>query len=346
MRFLKILLLFLLIYGDIVGADEKSHKGEDPVVFMYHRFGEKTFPSTNIRMEQFEFQMKYLKDNSYTVWPLSKIINALVEHKEIPQKTVALTMDDAYISVYTRAYPILKKYDFPFTVFVNSQPIDRHYKNYMSWDQMKEMASHGAEFADHTYTHAYLLQGKHESKDAWQKRVSDEILIAQKEIQEHLGENTNTAVKMLCYPFGEYSQDVIDLVKSLGYYGVAQTPGPLSEQVDLMQIPRFPMSEKYATKEGFLLKLHTKAFDIGKIIPLEPMVSSQNPPVLTLTFSTPIKNINCYSANGEKIEAKWISENELQVKAKSALKPPRDHYTCTAKKDGDWYWYSHIWIIK
>ncbi len=60
----------------------------------------------------------------------------------------------------------------------------------------------------------------------------------------------------------------------------------------------------------------------------------------------PLKNLACYTSNGEAITLKWISKTEIEVQAPKQLKPPRDKYTCTAPaKDGKWYWYSHLWII-
>jgi hypothetical protein len=106
-------------------------------VLMYHRFGEDKYPSTNIRIEQFEAHLDFISKGNYTVLPLSKIVDHLQQGLDLPDKTVAITIDDAYQSVFTEARPRLKARNFPYTVFVATQPVDRNQPGYMSWDQIR-----------------------------------------------------------------------------------------------------------------------------------------------------------------------------------------------------------------
>lgn len=350
MKVVVYLMIFFYLFESFLFASRVDDGSEDTgsaVIFMYHRFGEKTYPSTNIRLEQFEYQLNYLKDNYYNVWPLSKILSYMIDKKKIPPKTVAISMDDAYRSVYTKAYQRLKEKHFPFTVFVNTFPIDRKSKNYMSWDQMREMSKNGAEFANHTLTHPFLLKNSSESTEEWTARVKKEVTKAQERLQQELGSGTNENPKMLAYPFGEYSEQTVGLIKSLGYVGVSQTSGPVDQNTDLMAITRFPMSESFATEQGFLLKLNTLPLPIRSVLPTQTLIEDENPPTLHVKLRRPLKDMLCYTSNGDKIDMKWISDTEAEVKAKSRLLPPRDHYTCTARaEEGKWYWYSHLWVFK
>ena len=312
------------------------------VVFMYHRFGESRYPSTNIKMEQFAFQLEYLKKHHYNVWPLSKIVTQLKAGKTLPPKTVALTMDDAYKSVYTRAFPILKRYNFPFSVFVNTKPVDRHYGAFMTWDQMREMRAYGAEFGNHTMTHpsfvSLLPLGHTKMKEA----ITKELQGAEKRLRKELG---SAYVKIVAYPFGEYTNEIRDIVSDLEYTACAQMGGVLTSQTNFAEIPRFPMSERFASKKGFLLKLQTKALPLMHP-PKQDHLIKHNPPVLTLTLQRKLHNIGCFEASGKKASMEWVGAKELRIFATKPLKPPRDHYTCTAKaKDGGWYWYSFFWVF-
>ena len=105
---MKIFIYWLLIVSTLYSSlfATSSHA----VILQYHRFDENRYPSTNISMKLFTQQIEYLVKNNYTVWPLSKIVQYLSQNKELPQKCVSITMDDAYKSVYTKAYPLLKKY--------------------------------------------------------------------------------------------------------------------------------------------------------------------------------------------------------------------------------------------
>lgn len=345
MRRVLFVFLFFLLFENVLFANEQSE--DSAVVFMYHRFGETKYPSTNIRLEQFDRHLEYLSQNGYQVWPLSKIVSHILEKKRIPQKTVALTIDDAYKSIYTEAFPRFKKFNFPFTVFVSTMSIDNGSKSYMSWEEMREMRAFGAEFANHSISHDYLIPRDGEVKEAWQSRIGREIEIAQKRLQEELGAKTNQNPKLFSYPFGEHSAETAAFIQSLGYVGVTQTSGAIDGYSDTKTLPRFAMSESFADMDGFLLKLNTLPLPIESLSTLEPLVVGQNPPQLTIKLKKQIKNIGCYLSNGDKIPVKWISEKEFSVRAENRLKSPRDRYTCTAKaKDGRWYWYSYLWIIK
>ncbi len=343
-------LFFLCLFETVLSAQNVAQTSKDEdyaVIFTYHRFGEAKYPSTNIRLEQFKYQLDYLQEHHYNVWPLSKIVNSMIKKEKIPPKTVAICMDDAYVTVYTNAYPMLKKRHFPFTVFVNTMPIIHKSKRYMTWDEMREMSENGASFANHTYSHAYLTQKKSENKEQWEKRVRKEIDKADEKIHKELGEGVNSDPKMLAYPFGEYSIQLEKLLKSMNYVGISQLSGPFGAETSLRRVPRFPMSETYATKNGFLLKLNTIPLPIESVSPQETMLSKQNPPALTIKLKKPLKDMLCYKSNGDKIDMKWRSATEVEIKSKTRLKLPRDHYTCTAKADnGKWYWYSHLWVFR
>ncbi|MCW8837509.1 MAG: polysaccharide deacetylase family protein, partial [Thiovulaceae bacterium] len=142
-----------------------SIPAQSAVVLMYHRFDEQKYPSTNITMEQFKFQLEYLEQNSYNVWHLSKIVKYLQDKKTLPPKTVALTIDDAYLSVFTKAYPLLKQKNFPFTVMINTDQVDKNFSSYMSWNQLRILSKNGAEFANHSCSHDSFIPLKNETNE-------------------------------------------------------------------------------------------------------------------------------------------------------------------------------------
>lgn len=339
-----IFLLCLPLFSDTIKVKEPNNV----VVFMYHRFGEMTYPSTNITLEQFEYQLDYLDKNHYNVWPLSKVASYIQNKKSIPPKTVALSIDDAYISIYTKAYPMLKSKNFPFTVFVNTNPIDNRSNSYMSWEQMREMQKNGAEFANHSISHNFLLPKKSETDEVWEKRVTKEISEAQLRLHEEFGPEANENPRLFSYPFGEYDLKTAELITKHGYIGVTQTSGPVGDQSDLTALTRFAMAEAFASHEGFITKLNTLQMPIESISTTEPVITKeQNPPTLRIKLKEELKNVQCYMSSGEEIKLKWISKTEIEITADKPIKPPRDKYTCTAPaKDAKWYWYSHLWIVQ
>ena len=209
-------LLLLLTLG-VAGATPVYAVPSHAVIFMYHRFGEERYPTTNIRLDQFEAHLNHLDEGGYQVWPLKRIVTHLREGKTIPDRTVAITIDDAFQSVYTGAYPLLKARGWPFTVFVATDPIDKRFPSMMNWEQMREMKKGGADFANHGTTHGHLVQpDKGESRKAWRARIEGEILKAEGRLKAELG----PAPKLFAYPFGEYDQRLANLVEELGVCGV------------------------------------------------------------------------------------------------------------------------------
>lgn len=334
MKFNKSLFISFFLFASTLFANDSA------VAFMYHRFDESKYPSTSIKMEQFSDQLNYLEKNNYNIWHISKIISFIQNKKELPPKTVALTIDDAYFSLYEKAYPLLKEKGFSFSVMVSTNPIDANSKNYMSWEQMREMKGHGAEFINHSVMHQYLIK-----KD--KKEITNEILKAQKRLQNELGSSTNENPRLFSYPFGEYDTRMESILEELGYVGITQTSGAIGPDTPLTRIPRFPMAEAYASMDGFKTKLSTVAMPIKSTIPHNNIIKDNNPPTLTITLKERLPNIECFTSDGKKINHTWISQTELEVSSDEKLNPPRDKYTCTAPtKDNKWHWYSHLWIIE
>ena len=157
------------------------------VILMYHHFGVSKHPSTNIRLEQFEAHLDHLSQAGYQVWPLTKVTEYIRENRPFPTRVAAITIDDAYLSVYTEAYPRLLKKSWPFTVFVATDGVDRHFRSYMSWQQMREMQNNGITFANHSASHDYLIrQNPEENDQQWRIRIASDIQRAQKRLKKEL----------------------------------------------------------------------------------------------------------------------------------------------------------------
>ena len=342
---LFLLVVVLSIFNTVVFAEVKPEG--HAIILQYHRFGESRYPSTNINMDLFKKQMAYLHNNHYNVVPLSLVVEDLIHKKPLPQKAVVITMDDAYRTVYTNAYPVLKKYHFPATIFVNSMPIIHHSKRYMTWNEMREMGKNGTEFANHTYSHEYLVRIDKDKPTEYKKDVTKEIVKCEKKLQKEIGAYLCTNPKMLAYPFGEFDIRLMKILKKLGYVGIAQNSGPVSQRSNLLALTRFPMSGNFGKMQSFILKLHTLPLAVKSTSTEDTMVTKKNnPPIFRIKLEKKYKDLQCFTSNGEKINMKWLSDTEVQMQSKVLLQYPRDHYTCTAwAARGKWYWFSHMWVV-
>jgi peptidoglycan/xylan/chitin deacetylase (PgdA/CDA1 family) len=324
--------------------------GNSAVVFMYHHFGVSQYPETNISLSQFEAHLTHLQQQAYTVWPLQRIITALDQGTPLPDRTVAITVDDAYISVYTEAWPRLRQLGWPFTVFVSTEVVDQGLPAYMSWDQMREMQQHGATFANHSRHHDYLiLRRAGENLETWQQRIHADIDYAQQRLIQELG----SAPMLLAYPYGEYNLPLKHLIKSLGYTAVTQQSGAIDRDSDRQRLPRFPMAADFAAIDSFNTKAATLPLPVTVATPEEP-VTTHRQPGLTVTLNADkirdiqLKQLNCYVSGQGQTSVHWLNETRFELAAKNPLPIGRNRYNCTAPSvtGKRYYWFSRLWIVQ
>ncbi|WP_243735096.1 polysaccharide deacetylase family protein [Paenibacillus turpanensis] len=173
-------------------------------VLNYHSVSVEPGNSAVVTPEQFAEQMEYLFNEGYTPLKLADFIEIYEFKKAPPQKPVLLTFDDGYVDNLTAADPVLKKYQFPATVFVS--PGVAGTKNFMNWEQIRELHKAGWDIQAHGMTHPQLPKL---SKD----KQEHEIKESKRLIEEELG----TKVEVFCYPYGQYNKTTLSLLKENGY---------------------------------------------------------------------------------------------------------------------------------
>jgi peptidoglycan/xylan/chitin deacetylase (PgdA/CDA1 family) len=190
-------------------------------ILCYHRFGSRSSQLT-VTPAAFEAQMDYLARSGYNVVPLSRLTGFLDGKEALPRKTIVVTIDDGYRSTYEIAYPILKKYGVPATVFLYSDFIGA--SDALTWPQMKEMADSGLiDIQPHSKTHANLaLRLPDETEAKYRERVRREVDAPISVIQERLGIRS----VVYAFPYGDVNDTVLDQLKRQGVrLAVTVTPG-------------------------------------------------------------------------------------------------------------------------
>ena len=122
MKLLFILLFFIIPTFSFSQTNETSQVSNANYAsfIMYHRFGDSRYPSTNIKKEQFTRHIDELLKPKYNVISIEKAISAINDVEQIKDRSVVITIDDAYSSVYKYAWPIFKQHNLPFTLFVST----------------------------------------------------------------------------------------------------------------------------------------------------------------------------------------------------------------------------------
>ena len=340
---------FVVAYASGTGAS-RSDRTTDPgnskgefACFVYHRFGDSRYPSTNISIDTFRSQLRFLQKEEYTVYTLGEATEKLHSAAGVPEKTVVLTVDDGYTSFLTGAMPLLREFGFKATLFINSSTVG--HRGYLGWDALEELVAEGIEIGNHSATHPYFLNiGKEELLSEFKEDVKE----AQNKIEAYL----DVKPEVFSYPFGEYNLEMKRTVKELGFRSAAaQNSGIIYGGSDLYALPRFPMGGPYATLDGFKEKIRMKALKVRKQVPDSPILRGPNPPELELVLDPKnlnMKGIQCFVHGRPDCTIKRDSKdpNILTVQAENPLKDRRVLYTITAPStDGKtWYWFSHLWI--
>ncbi|HWV16552.1 MAG TPA: polysaccharide deacetylase family protein [Cellvibrio sp.] len=321
------------------------------VVLEYHHVSNSTPKSTSISPERFNQQMDYLQNHHFKVVPLTELAELLRAGKLLPDKTVAITFDDSYASVYQAAYPLLKQRGWPFTFFVNTDAVGSS-PLFVSWPQLREMAKNGVTIANHSQYHRHMpRRSKDETLAQWRERTSQEIQAAEKMIEREIG----SSAKIFAYPFGEYDIELQAVLKKLDYIAFGQQSGPLGSQLDLQSVPRFPFGGSFTELDDFIMKVNSlpmpvtgvKFFSDKKSAMNNLLVKQGDKPYLQLQVSDKslLGKIHCF-ATGQGAIAAEVIDGSLWVQARQPLPQGRTRYNCTAAsaEKGRFYWYTQQWL--
>ena len=307
---------------------------------MYHRFDENKYPSTNIRMEVFKEHLEEIKNLNLEFISFQKF-KKIVNNK-IDKNYLLLTIDDAFSSFYLNAWPIIKKNKIPIILFVSTREVGKY--GYMTWDQIREIAASDlVTIGNHSHSHEYLI-------DWDKKKIREDLEIAIKIFNKELGYSPN----LFSYPFGEYSNILKKIVADLNFkFAFGQHSGVIDLSKSFLELPRFPINEKYGELKRFKSILKTLPFPYKKITPEERyLLDEQNPPEVKITFfenQENLKNINCYSNDGnvwKKSNIKFISKYELLILLNEKFKSERGRINCSLwVSEGRWRWLGIQYVI-
>ncbi len=303
------------------------------VIFMYHRFGEDDIPTTNIPLGQFTAHLAELTSGKYNVMALPDIIAAFRAQTPLPDRTVAITIDDAYSSVYHEGWPRLREAGLPFTLFVATDPVDNGVPGYMSWDQIRELQRAGVAIANHTTSHLHMPAASPE-------RNAAAVLRANRRLQQELG----VAPDLFAYPYGEYSRAIVDEIRRAGFDAAfGQHSGVAHAAHDLFTLPRFALTASYGSLARLKLAASALPLPVEDVTPRDPMLR-QNPPPIGFTVAPGIERLGglaCYASN-ESVAAhiERLGLHRFEVRLSKAFRPGRGRLNCTlAAGNGRWRWF-------
>ncbi len=215
-------------------------------ILCYHKFGPKDNSPLNTTPELFRQQMQYLKDNGYRVISPMDLLNFLQYRTQIPKRAVLITIDDGFRSAFEIAWPILRQFDFPATLFVYTDYVGVSQKA-ITWEDLKILKNNGFTIGSHSVAHSDLTkQAPDETHEAFVKRLKKEIFTSKQILDSQLNQDTF----VFSFPYGRYNRKVMEMAGQAGY--------ELSVTVDRGGNPFF--ANPLALKRDMILKKDMKSF--------------------------------------------------------------------------------------
>ena len=224
------------------------------IIFCYHLLVDKVrYPGTEITPAAFEAQMKELKDRGITVIPMQDLLAWKRGEKNIPPRCAVITFDDGYKSQYEVAWPVMKKYGYPFTMFIYTEGVrggSLGVGGAITWEQLADMRDNGVDIETHSATHQDLREGhtitlaspggkKTRTKltgPQYEQWVRNEVVGSKELLEQRLG------IKVNCFavPFGNYNEHVKELARNAGFEAMFTVYGqPITFTSPLDSIGRY-----------------------------------------------------------------------------------------------------------
>jgi peptidoglycan/xylan/chitin deacetylase (PgdA/CDA1 family) len=223
--------------GELKGTNGKSRAEAVPIL-LYHRFGAEIADSMTVTTAYFESQLKYFKDQGYTVIPLRELVDYhLGKRPSIPFRSLVITADDGHKSVYMDMFPLLKKYHVPATLFLYPSALSNA-PYAMTWGQLKEMKATGLlDLQSHTFWHPNFKKEKRKLQtEEYQNLVESQL----KKAKVRLEKEFDARVDMLAWPFGIYDEELMRKAAAAGYVAAfTMERRDVTSSDNLMALPRY-----------------------------------------------------------------------------------------------------------
>ena len=295
-------------------------------ILIYHRFGDDRFPSTNVTIEQFESHISFFVEQDYEFVDLK----TLIANPSSDKPSISITVDDAFLSFYDNAMPIIEKYQIPVTLFVSTEPVGGN--DYMTWDQIREVASKGVDIQNHAHTHDRFPQLS-------LLEIENEIDLSQSLFEKHLGFRPH----LFAYPYGETTAEATQIIAKNFEAAFGQHSGAFTKN-NQFYIPRYSLNESYSGLG--------RIKDISRSIPftnmnIKPEAYSVDTSLNHVVIEGEIdESINCYIADfgGSISTEKNYQNNQITYSFMRAPVPGRIRINCT-KVAEQINWFGHQYFV-
>lgn len=220
----------VLCYHNIATQNEKENYPEES--------------DWTITTDNFKEHLDYLKNNNYKTLTMDEFYNWKIGNLNLPYKSVLITFDDGFLSNYEYAFKLLKEYNMNATIFVVGSFIDNSTTNEWNGNIKTYMTKYILENLKNEYPNIEIYS--HSYNLHYQGAINQNKDVLMQDIENFDNFYPNTDI--LCYPFGQYNDNIEDCLKESNYK-MAFRYGPnkkdykkASRNDNIYEIPRLNVS--------------------------------------------------------------------------------------------------------
>ena len=227
--------------SECFGADAPAQENSTITILVYHRFGPIVADSMTVTTPVFEWQLKYLREHSFTVVPLSDVVKFVKGQGHLPPRAVAITADDGHRTVFTIMKPMVERERIPVTLFIYPSAISN--ASYaMTWDQLVALkATCLFSIQSHSYWHPnFHTEKKRLPAGEYGEFVQNQLTKPRQILERRLGSRAD----MLAWPFGIYDDELITAAVKAGYVAAFTIDRrSVSASDNVMALPRYLVTD-------------------------------------------------------------------------------------------------------
>ena len=306
---------------------------------MYHKFGVSKYPTTSVTIEQFESHLEEFKKPKYSVLPLEFIMDSISSDTTLPENVISFTVDDADRSFLEVAWPRLKALNFSVVLFINTNLVSQNNKNYLNWNEIRQLINEGVTIGSHSHTHNHLNTYN-------LTELKEEIETSNRIFLKELGKIPS----LFAFPYGETNLDLMNMLEDYNFKAAfGQHSGVINETSNKYYLPRFSINEKYGEIERMKFISNTKGLGIYDFIPNDPVIVD-NPPYIgfSLLDQSLSNKLQCfvYDSKGQVDSDLYIFNERIEIRLNRKMNKGRSRLNCTAKTpDNNWRWFGYQFLV-
>jgi peptidoglycan/xylan/chitin deacetylase (PgdA/CDA1 family) len=334
-------LALLAVLAGAAAAPLPAAGAESAAIFAYQRFADPRLPSGSIALELFDAHLGEIATGGFRVTRLDDVVAAFRRRDTLPERAIAITIDDADDSVWREAWPRLRRAGLPFALFVSTDAVDASRRGTMSWDQIRELAASGVTIASQGASQSHFPELGPEAKRR-------ELARANQRFADELG----YVPRLFAYPFGEYGQADQRIVRELGFEAAfGQQSGVGHPDADLYGLPRFLMNDAFGSPERFRLAATALPLYLSELTPGDTVLGpGANPPSIGFTLADgqgPVDDLACFASNRPgALRIERLGRGRVEIRLDAPFAPGRGRFNCTLPAGPErWRWFGLQFFI-